>query len=211
METRIGAYTDKTTGDTHKINIYTNLSLKNRVNFVNSTVLSLLNEARVRGMEERVRIYSSVIKDEVFDYMLIKYFTDYDCADIDNSDNIVSDIEELLTNTNIVDIVKANAEDGIIEKLGKSVSDNITYNTGIKPDILSEALVGLINKISERVDAIDIQSVMEMANKINGMNTEDMPERIAHAYYDSELYKRDVKKAESAKAKKKAKTKNTKG
>ena len=47
--------------------------------------------------------YNCIVRDMLFDYSIISVFTDYDLSYIANSENAVSDIENLLSTTNVVD------------------------------------------------------------------------------------------------------------
>lgn len=167
---------------------YTELSASNKVKFVNSVISILVDED-----------YNSIIRDLIFDYMIIDVFTTVDISDIENSANFLDDAEEFLAETNIVDIVKANMEIGLLEELNKAVDLGIEYRTGIHTNPLNEALTSLINTIDTKVNEVDLNSMMEMATKFTGMTDEFTPENIVNAYMNSDIYKKNVEEIANSK------------
>ena len=93
-----------------------------------------------------------------------------------------SDVEEFLENTNIVKIVKANAKEGLIKELSEAVDKSIEYRTGIHANHLNEALTSLINTFEEKIKDIDLDSMMDIANKLSGMTDGFTTENIVKAY-----------------------------
>lgn len=183
--------------ESFNFDFYTNLSTAKKVEFVNS-VTSLV----VDGVN-----YNSVIRDLVFDFYLIDIFTDINTVDFKTSDFFLNDVEEFLEETNIVDIVKANVEVGLIEELNKSVDLNIEYLTGIHPSPLNDALTSLMNTIERKISEVDLNSMMEMASKFSGMTEDFTLESIVNAYLNSDVHKENVVEIAEAKKKKDAITK----
>lgn len=168
---------------------YTNLSTAKKVEFVNS-VTSLV----VDGNN-----YNSVIKNLIFDFYVIDVFTNVETTDLKTSDFFLDDVEEFLDETNIVDIVKANMEIGLLEELNKSVDLNIEYLTGIHPSPLNDALTKLISTFEKKINEVDLNSMMEMASKFSGMTGEFTPENIVNAYLKSDVHKENVVEIEEVK------------
>lgn len=184
MEMMTGTYIDNRKDEAIGFEFKTNLSSSEKVGFVIATV-NMLFQTDKSGE----KIYLSVIKDMIFDYAIIKYFTNIDLSFIDDSDSMLGDIEEFINNTNAAEIVKVNADVDVIEGLARSVSDNIMYRTGIRPDDIYRSLSELVNNIAKKVDSIDIEQMMKMADTINNAKDDFTPDGIAHAYYNSKLYK----------------------
>lgn len=177
----IGTYIDNRTEKDYNFEFYTNLSTSEKLKFTN-TVTSLL----VDGED-----YNSVIRDLLFDFYLIDMMSEIDLGDLKQSPRFIDDVEQFLEETNIVDIIKANAETGLIDELNKSISLNIQYKTGIHPSPLGEALAGLVNTLEKKVNEIDLDGMMDMVNMFAGMTEGLTPENIVDAYMNSDTHKKN--------------------
>ena len=133
--------------------------------------------------------YYPAVRDMMFDFELIDIMTDIDVSNIKNSVDTVSAIEDFLENTNIVEIIKANAEYGLIEELNKGVDDNIEYRTGIHKNSIAESLSNLLNTIENKVSGIDTDSMMNMAQAISGISGELTADKFIEAYANSDMFK----------------------
>lgn len=135
--------------------------------------------------------YNSVIRDMIFNFNIINIFTDVDISDITDpeNDDAINMIEDLLDETNIVEIVMANAQTGLIAELNKAVDDNIAYRTGIHKNPLTESLSNLVNTIERKLDGIDTDAMMKAAQIFSGMTGELTPERMLDAYANSDMFK----------------------
>lgn len=174
-----------------KFDFCTNLKATDKINFINAVTDTIVSEH-----------YNYIIKDLVFDYMIIKIFTKVDTSDIDKSLNSIDMIEEFLEETNIVDIVKVNVENGLIEELKKAVDLNIEYHTGIHTNYLNQSLTNLVNTIEKKVNEVDLNSAMEMAKVFSEMTDELTPENIVKAYTSSDIFKKNMIELEESKNKK---------
>ena len=147
--------------------------------------------------------YCSVLRDMIFDYEIIRVFTDIDVSEIDEASDAINRIEELLETTNIVAIVKANVEENLIEELNKAVDDNIQYRTGVKRNDLDSALTKLVNTIEKKMNDVDTDSIMKVAEMFSGITGEITPEKVIEVYSKSDIFKDNMKQV-NAKRKKKA-------
>lgn len=170
---------------------YTSLNATDKINFIDSVTNIVVGEN-----------YNYIIKDLVFDYMIIKLFTTVDTRKIDKSLNSIDMIEEFLEETNIVDIVKINVENGLIEELEKAVDLNIEYHTGIHTNPLNHALTSLVNTLEKKIDDIDLNSAMKMAKAFSEMTGEITPESIVKAYMTTDVYKNNLVELEESKKQK---------
>ena len=186
----------------HDFNFYTDLSVYDKLAFVNSVVDLLVDESR----------YNSVLRSLIFDFNIIDMFTDIDTSALldvkDEEDNIVNSIiviEHILDSTNIVDIVVANMRDGLIDELNNAIDLNIEYLTGIHKNKLNDALSKLVNTLEGKISGIDIDSMMGMAQMFSGMTEDFTPDNIVNAYINSDTHKNnlvEVKEAKKTKGKK---------
>lgn len=187
-ETKLGTYIRGE--ESHAFTFEIDLSTSKKLKFVNSVVSLVVNE----------EYYNSVIRDLVFDFYIIDTFTNIDTTELKDSDRFLDDVEDFLLETNIVEIVKANALPTIFDELNKAVDKSIEYRTGIHSSPLNDALANLVNTLEKKVNEFDISGAMEMVQKFNGMTGELTPENIVKAYVDSDVHKKNL--GEIAKSKK---------
>ena len=104
--------------DTHNFSFYTDLTAFNKLEFVNSVVSLLVDGEN----------YNYVIRDLLFDFFLIDIMAiDIDTSKLKDSKFFVDDVEKFLEETNIVDVIKANAEIGLIEELNKAIDLKLIF------------------------------------------------------------------------------------
>lgn len=176
-------------------NFKTSLSAYDKLRFVNFVVDILIDEDS----------YNFIVKDLIFDFGIIKIFTDIDTSftkrtdDDGNKINPIIPIEEFLLETNVVDIVKANIETNLLDELDYAVNQSIEYRTGIHPNPLNEALTSLINTLEKKINEVDLNSMMEIASKFNGITEDFTPENIVKAYMTTDTYKKNLVEIEESK------------
>ena len=178
---KMGVYTRN--GEEVSFNFYTSLSAYNKMRFVNNVTNLVVGDN-----------YNSVIKDMIFNFMIIEVFTDVDTTDINNSDDAINMIEQFLDETNIVDIVKENIQPGLISELKKAVDDNIEYRTGVHKNPVADSISNLLNTIERKLDGIDTESMIEASKVFSGMTGELTAENMLNAYENSDMFKRNYKK-----------------
>ena len=172
-------------------NYYTSLKVTDKIRFLNYVIANLVDD----------EYYYSTLKDLVFDYAIIKMFTDIDTSAIDNAADTIGKIEEFLEETDIVYIVKENAEYGVIEELMDSVNKNIQYRTGIKSNSLEDALNHLLGTIENKVNEIDTEGMMKAAEMLGSISGELTADKVVSAYANSGLLQ---KRFDEVQAEKKA-------
>ena len=178
--------------ETRNFNFGTDLSIADKTKFVNSVVGLVVND----------KYYNSIIRDLIFDYFTIKFFTDIDTAELDESSFFVNDVELFLEETNIVDIVKENAAFALFDELNKAVDKSIEYLTGIHPNPLGEALASLVSALEKKVNGFDMGSMMDMAQKFVGMTDKLTPESVVNAYINSDIHKKNLEEIAESKIEK---------
>lgn len=184
MNTMNGVYTYN--GEEHPFNFYTFLNAYNKMLFVNSVTDLLVSDS-----------YNSVIRDLAFDYNIISVFTDVDVSKVANINNTTQEtlnlMEELVYETNIVEIVKNNVIVGLIDELSDAVDDNIRYRTGIHKNPIEESLSHLLNTLESKVAGIDTDNMMKMAQVISNMSGELTADKMLEAYSKSDIFKEKYK------------------
>lgn len=176
-------------------NFATNLSAYSKLIFVNSVVDILVDENR----------YDSIVRDLIFDFSIIRVFTDINTSFVnirDDDGNVINPIipiERFLEETNIVEIIKTNMNIGLLDELNDAVNKTIEYRTGIRFNPLNDALANLVNTIENKISEIDLDSMMEMANVFSGLTGDITPESIVNAYLSSDTHKKNMAEIEESK------------
>lgn len=184
--------------ETYNFEFATDISALNKLIFVDSVVDSLVDANN----------YNSIIKDLIFDFNIIEIFTNIDTSFVDMKDendkviNPIILIEHFLEETNVVDIVKANMRDGLLDELNMAVDKSLQYLTGVHSNPLNEALANLFSTLEKKVDGVDLYGAMDMVQKFVGMTGEFTPESIVNAYMNSDVHKKNVEEIAEAKNKK---------
>ena len=118
----------------------TNISTVDKVKFVNTVTGYLVGNN-----------FNFIAKDLFFDFGLISIFTDYDVSYIYDSNNSISEIEQLLNETNIAEIVKADMADSLLAELHEAVDLNIEYKTGIHKDIIKDEIAQILKLVESKM------------------------------------------------------------
>lgn len=178
-------------------NFVTSLSASEKISFINSVVDTIVDDN-----------YYAIIRDIIFDFSIIRTFTDIDTTFVKNSDNMIDTIEQFLSESTIVDIVKANMEIGLLEELNKAVDKAIEYKTGIHPSPISDSLASLLSTLEKKVNEFDMGSMMDMTQKFASMTDEFNLDNLVNAYMNSDLHRANLEEiTESKKGKKNKKSK----
>lgn len=179
-EMKVGVYTKG--NESYNFNFYTNISAAKKLKFVNSVIDLVVDDTH----------YNSVIRDIVFDYYVISIMTDIDVEEFEESLNFLDDVEQFLYDTNIVEIVRANAFPTLFDELNNAVDKSIQYLTGIHPSPLSDALASLLSTLEKKINEVDLDSMLGMAQKFSNMTGEFTPESIVNAYMNSDMHKKNL-------------------
>ena len=162
-----------------EFNFFTSLRVTKKIQFVNNVVETIVADN-----------YHFMIKNLMFDFEIIRTFTDVDITEILKSTNQIDAIEKFLEETNIVDIVKSNVDFGVINELNDAVDLAIEYKTGIHTNSITESLGHLIKTIEQKLSSIDTDEMMKMARMLNDMNGKLTAENFIKAYSESDLFKK---------------------
>lgn len=165
-----------------QFDFYTSLPISKKSELVNSVSYLLIGDN-----------YKVVLKDLLFDLFIVDIFTNVDVKHIIKSNTIIDDAEEFLNDTNIVEIVKANAAFGVIEELENAIDLNIEYKTGIHRNIISDSIANLVNTLEKKVSdfTINTDEVAEMMGLLSGLSGELTMDNLIDAYARSDMYKQN--------------------
>ena len=191
MKTGVLTYKD----ESYNFDFKTSLSAHDKQLFVKTVVGNIIDDDG----------YDVVIKDLIFDFAIIDVFTNIDTSFINMKDDDGDDInpiiliEHFLEETGVVDVVKANMEDGLLDELNHAVDLNIQYLTGIHPNPLNEAIAGLVSTLEKKIGQIDLESMMDVAQKFSGTTKDFTLENIVNAYMNSDTHKKNLAEIKEAK------------
>lgn len=180
--------------ETYNFSFGTDLSIADKQRFVNAVVGLVVNDITKK--------YNSVIRDLIFDFYIVDILTDVSTTELKESSSFVDDVEQFLEETNIVDIVKANASPTLFDELNKAVDKSIEYITGIHTNPLGEALASLVSTLEKKINEFDMGSVMDMAQKFAEMTGELTPESVVNAYINSDMHKNNLEEIAESKVEK---------
>ena len=181
--------------ESYNFEFKTSLSAYDKQIFVKTVVGNLVDDAG----------YDVVIKDLIFDFVIIEVFTNIDTSFINMEDdegndiNPIIPIEHFLEETNVVDIVKENMETGLLDELNRAVDLDIQYLTGIHSNPINEAITSLISTIEKKIGEVDLDSMMSMAQKFAGMSEDFTLDNIVNAYMNSDIHKSNLAEIKEAK------------
>lgn len=193
-EIKLGAYIRN--DETFNFEFATDLSAHDKTVFVRTVVDTLVND----------NAYDSIIRDMIFDFTIVMLFTDIDTTftkAFDNEGNAISaliPIEQFLEETNVVDIVKANMVDGLLEQLENAVDKSIEYRTGIHPSPIADSLASLFSTLEKKINEIDLEYAMGMVKTFVDIKDNLTVDNIVDAYINSDIHKKNAEEiAESRK------------
>lgn len=168
-------------GEEIEFNYYTNLSMSKKVAFVSAVTDTVVSDD----------YYYPMLKDMMFDFQLVSFFSDVDTGiDFDNdSAELLDEIEEFLFETNVADILKLNIDFDVLTELYDSVDKAIEYKTDIHPSPIADGIASLLDTVEKKFDGIDMDSIKDMANVFGKLQGNITPEKMLEAYAKSDVFK----------------------
>ena len=176
-EVKTGVYTID--GKDNPFAFYTSLNAYRKSQFVVSVCNTLVGDN-----------YNYVLDDLVFDYFVVAIFTDIDVSEVQKSDNGISAMEEFVDKFQpVIDTVKENAVDGVLDELRKAIDLNIEYRTGIHINPISSSLANLLDTLNNKFSGFDLDKMMEIAEPMSKIAGELTPEKMLDAYAKTNIFK----------------------
>lgn len=192
-EKKNGVFTYK--NESYDFDFKTSLSAYDKLAFVKTVVDTIVDD---KG-------YNVVIRDLIFDFAIVEVFTNVDTSFINMKDEDGEDIsqiiliEHFLEESDVVDVVKANMEDGLLDELTRAIDLNVQYLTGICPNSINDALVDLLSTLKDKVNDVELNDMMDMAQKFANMSEDFTMENLVNAYMNSDIHKENEEEIKSAK------------
>lgn len=173
-------------GEEIEFNYYTDLPMSKKIAFVNAVADTVVGDD----------YYYPMLKDMVFDFHLINFFSDVDTGidyNEDDSGEIVDVIEQFLYETNVADVLKLSINFNVLTELVDSVDKAIEYKTGIHPSPIADGIASLLNTVEKKFAGIDVDSMTGMANVFSKLQGDITPEKMLEAYANSDIFKKQHK------------------
>ena len=136
-------------GVEHEFNYKDSLSASEKIQFVGAVVDTIVSD-----------FYYDVARNLIFDFEIIRSFTDIDVSDIAKDKNSLDKIEEFLANNNVVEILKEAISNSLLIELGKSIDYNIQMRTGIKVNSFEDALISFLAMLEEKIKKANVKDLM---------------------------------------------------
>lgn len=177
IETRTGVYTHNGIDNTFEFK--TNLNAYDKMQFINDVTNYVVTDEN----------YYSIVKDMFFDFVIISMFTNVDLTEIEDSKNSILAVEELVNDTEIVKVVKANMVDGLLDELYEAVDNNIAYKSGVNNDRFTVSISHFLKTLEKKMDELDMSEAGNMIEKLNSISGELTADKIVDAYAKSNTLK----------------------
>ena len=199
MKTGVYTHITENGSESYAFNFKTSLSVSDKIIFVRTVVDTIVDDNN----------YDSVLRNLIFDYNVINMMTDIDTSflkEVNEYGGMVTNIdllEEFLLETNIIEIVKANAFPTLFEELNNAVDKSISYRTGVHTNPLNDALSSLFSTIEKKINEVDLNDSTEMIRKLANMGEDFTMENLVKAYMNSDLHKANLEEITDSKKNKK--------
>lgn len=168
-------------GEEIEFNYYTNLSMSKKLAFVNTVVSVVVGDD----------YYYPMLKDMIFDFQLVNFFSDVDTGiDFDDDGARIDDIEEFLSETNAADVLKLGIDFDVLAELYDSIDKAIEHKTGIHPSTVADGIASLLDTVEKKFAKIDVDSMTSMAKVFGKLQGDITPEKMLEAYAKSDIFKK---------------------
>lgn len=161
-----------------------NPSMSKKVAFVKSVAENVVND----------NCYYPMIKDMVFDFCLIEFFSDISSnAENEKEEDTIDYVEEFLANNNAATVMKLGMDFDVIQELRENVDKMIEYKTGIHPSPIADAISKVLDTLEQKFAGIDVDAMSGMANVFGKLQGDITPEKMLEAYAKSDVFKKQAK------------------
>ena len=187
-------YTNVSNGVDIEFNYYYDIPMSHKIAFVDSVVNPVVGDD----------YYYPMLKDIMFDFRMVQFFTDID-TDVVDGDDVIDQIVKFLENTNAADVVKVSVNFDVVQELYDAVDKAIEYKTGIHPSPIADGIASILKMAEDKLSSIDIESANAMAKVFGNMQGNITPDKMLDAYANSDVFKKmhgDVVKKQDERDKK---------
>ena len=161
----------------------TELNLQEKVDFINGVLQVLFQN----------NYYYSILKQKVFDFMLINFFTNV-IKNEEEFDLTLIKMDDIVINTTIIDVIYDKVDKNLIQELYDAIEVNIEYKTGIHKDELSTTFSNLLKELNDKVSNLDIENLVSSLSKLGDISNNATLDKILDAYTKTDAYKKNYQK-----------------
>lgn len=160
-----------------EFNYYYDIPMSRKLVFVDSVVDPIVGDD----------YYYPMLKDVMFDFRMVQFFTDIDTGVVDGDDTL-DQIVEFLERTNAADIVKVSVNFDVVQELYDSIDKAIEYKTGIHPSPIADGIASILDTIEHKFAGIDMDAMTGMAKVFGKLQGDITPDKMLEAYAKSDVF-----------------------
>ena len=168
-------------GEEIEFNYYANPSMSKKFSFVRSVVDVVCGDD----------YYFPMIRNMIFDFYLIKFFSDIVVYSEDKDS--IDYVEGFLANNNAATIIKLGMDSDVLQELYENVDKMIEYKTGIHPSPIENVVSKILDTLEHKFANIDVDAMTGMANVFGKLQGDITPEKMLEAYAKSDVFKKQAK------------------
>ena len=168
-------------GEEIEFSYYANPSMSKKFSFVRSVVDVVCGDD----------YYFPMIRNMIFDFYLIKFFSDIVVYSEDKDS--IDYVEEFLANNNAATIIKLGIDSDVLQELYENVDKMIEYKTGIHPSPIENVISKILDTLEQKFANIDVDAMTGMANVFGRLQGDITPEKMLEAYAKSDVFKKQAK------------------
>lgn len=172
-------YTNVRNGATTEFNYCYDIPMSSKIAFVDSVVNPVVGDD----------YYYPMLKDVMFDFRMVQFFTDIDTGVVDGDDTL-DQMVEFLESTNAADVVKVSVNFDVIQELYEAVDKAIEYKTGIHPSPIADGIASILDTIEQKFDGIDMDAMTGMAKVFGKLQGDITPDKMLEAYAKSDVFRK---------------------
>lgn len=187
-------YTNVSNGATTEFNYCYDIPMSQKIAFVNSVVNPVVGDD----------YYYPMIKDIMFEFRMIQFFTDID-TDVVDGDDVIDQIVKFLESNDAADVVKMSVNFDVVQGLYDAVDKAIEYKTGIHPSPIADGIASILDTLEQKFAGIDMDAMTGMAKVFSKLQGDITPDKMLEAYANSDVFKKmhgDVVKKQDERDKK---------
>lgn len=187
-------YTNVRNGATTEFNYCYDIPMSQKIAFVDSVVNPVVGDD----------YYYPMIKDIMFEFRMIQFFTDID-TDVVDGDDVIDQIVKFLESNDAADVIKVSVNFDVVQGLYDAVDKAIEYKTGIHPSPIADGIASILKMAEKKLYSIDVDSANAMAKVFGNMQGNITPDKMLEAYANSDVFKKmhgDVVKKQDERDKK---------
>ena len=166
-------------GEQIEFEYHLDIPMSQKIAFVDSVVNPIVGDG----------YYYPMIKDIMFDFRMIQFFTDID-TDVVDGDDVIDQIVEFLKSNDAADVVRVSVNFHVIQELYEAVDKAIEYKTGIHPSPIADGIASILKMAEEKLFSIDVDSANAMAKVFGNMQGNITPDKMLEAYANSDVFKK---------------------